>query len=61
MDGEAQAGPVDDPDVVVEGDPQGIYRMFVDRRIDGMKVKGDRALLEELIAAAPTRVEATVA
>jgi DNA-binding HxlR family transcriptional regulator len=61
VDGEAQAGPVDDPDVVVEGDPQGIYHMFVDRRIDGMKVKGDRALLEELIAAAPTRVETTVA
>ena len=61
VDGEAQAGPVHDPDVVVEGDPQGIYHMFVDRRIDGMKVKGDRALLEELIAAAPTRVETTVA
>ncbi len=61
VDGEAQAGSVDDPDVVVEGDPQGIYRMFVDRQIDGVKVTGDRALLEELIAAAPAPVATTAA
>jgi DNA-binding HxlR family transcriptional regulator len=61
VDGEAQAGSVEDPDVVVEGDPQGIYRMFVDRRIEGMKITGDRALLEELIAAAPAPVATTAA
>src|SRR5918992_2710059 len=30
LDGEAQAGPVEAPDVVVEGDPGALYHMFVD-------------------------------
>jgi DNA-binding HxlR family transcriptional regulator len=57
VDGEAQPGPVEDPDVVVEGDPEGIYFMFVERRLDRVKVEGDRGLLEQLIEAAPTPVE----
>jgi DNA-binding HxlR family transcriptional regulator len=57
VDGEAQQGPVEEPDVVVEGDPEGIYFMFVERRLDRVKVEGDRALLEQLIEAAPTPVE----
>ena len=57
VDGEAQAGPVDDPDVVVVGDPEGVYRMFVDRRLDCVVVEGDRALLERLLAVAPVPVE----
>ena len=60
VDGEARGGPVEDPDVVVEGDPQGIYYMFVDRRLDLVTVEGDRALLEQLIAAAPRPVEQPV-
>jgi DNA-binding HxlR family transcriptional regulator len=61
VDGEAQAGPIDEPDVVVEGDPQGVYRMFIEQRLDDVKVDGDRALLQELIAAAPKPVEAAPA
>ena len=57
VDGEALAGPVDDPDVVVEGDPKGVYYMFVERRLDCVTVEGDRALLERLIAAVPPPVE----
>jgi len=57
VDGEAQAGSIDDPDVVVEGDPDGIYHMFVDRRLDLVKVEGDRRLLEQLIEVAPAPVE----
>jgi DNA-binding HxlR family transcriptional regulator len=57
VDGEAQPGPADDPDVVVEGDAEGIYYMFVDRRLDLVSVQGDRALLERLIEAAPARIE----
>jgi DNA-binding HxlR family transcriptional regulator len=57
LDGEAQAGPVEEPDVVVEGDPEALYHMFVDRRLDLVKVKGDRGLLEKLLDAAPTPVE----
>ena len=59
VDGEARAGPVDDPDVVVEGDPEGVYYMFVDRRLDCVTVQGDRALLEQLLEVAPVPVEAT--
>ena len=57
VDGEAQAGPVADPDVVVEGDPEGVYYMFVDRRLDCVTVTGDRALLEQLLEVAPVPVE----
>jgi DNA-binding HxlR family transcriptional regulator len=57
VDGEAQAGPVEQPDVVVEGDPEGIYNMFVERRLDLVEVQGDRALLERLVEAVPAPVE----
>jgi hypothetical protein len=53
VDGEAQPGSVEDPDVVVEGEPEGIYYMFVDRRLDLVSVEGNRALLEQLIDVAP--------
>ena len=53
-------GPAEDPDVVVEGDPEGIYSMFVDRRLDLVAVEGDRALLEQLIDAAPAPLEIPV-
>jgi|SRR6266550_3015397 DNA-binding HxlR family transcriptional regulator len=61
VDGEAQAGPVENPDVVVEGDPEGIYHMFVDRRLDLVKIQGDRSLLDQLIEAAPASIELPVA
>jgi DNA-binding HxlR family transcriptional regulator len=57
VDGEVLDGPVEDPDVVVEGDPEGVYYMFIQRRLDCVSVEGDRGLLEELIAATPAPVE----
>jgi DNA-binding HxlR family transcriptional regulator len=57
VDGEAQQGSIEDPDVVVEGDPTGLYHMFVDRRLDRVKVEGNRRLLEQLIDVAPAPVE----
>ena len=60
VDGEAQAGPVDDPDVVVETDPQGIYHMFVDRRLDLGTIQGDRALLAQLVDTTPEHVDLPV-
>ena len=57
VDGEAQPGPIEGPDVVVEGDPEGIYFMFVEQRLDLVTVEGDRELLERLIEAAPAPVE----
>jgi DNA-binding HxlR family transcriptional regulator len=59
VDGEGRPGPVEEPDVVVEGDPAGIYHMFVDRRLDLVSVEGDRALLGRLIEAAPAPLEVT--
>ena len=52
-DGEAQPGSIEEPDVVVEADPEGIYYLFVDRRLDLVSVQGDRRLLEQLLDAAP--------
>jgi DNA-binding HxlR family transcriptional regulator len=57
-DGEVRAGSIDDPDVVVAGDPQGMYQMFVDRRLDLVSVEGDRDLLDRLIDVAPSPVTA---
>lgn len=57
VDGVAQNGPVDEPDVVVEGDAQGLYYLFVERRLGGVKVEGDRALFEQLLDAAPRPTE----
>ena len=57
VDGETQPGPIERPDVVVEGDPEGVYYMFVDRRLDLISVSGDRKLLEKLIDIAPAPVE----
>jgi hypothetical protein len=53
VDGVAHAGPIDDPDVVVEGDAAGLYYLFVERRLDGVTVEGDRGLLEKLLDVAP--------
>jgi DNA-binding HxlR family transcriptional regulator len=60
VDGEAQAGSIEEPDVVVEADPEGIYYMFVDRRLDLVKVEGDRRLLEQLVEVAPAPVDLPV-
>ena len=60
VDGKAQPGSVEQPDVVVEGDPEGIYYMFVDRRLDLLSVQGDRGLLEQLVDTAPPTLELPV-
>jgi hypothetical protein len=53
VDGEVEASSIDDPDVIVDGDPEAVYHMFVDRSLDGVSVEGDRDLLDRLVAAAP--------
>ncbi len=57
VDGEARPGSTEQPDVVVTGDPEGVYFMFVDRRLDLVSVEGDRGLLEQLVNASPTPIE----
>ena len=60
VDGETQPGPIEDPDVLVEGDAEGLYHMFVDRRLDLVTIRGNRAKLKALIEAAPEHVELPV-
>jgi hypothetical protein len=44
----------------VEGEPDGIYSLFVERRFDQVEITGDRGLLDELLDVAPPHVEAPV-
>ena len=60
VNGEARPGSVEDPDVVIEGDPVGVYHFLVDRRLDLVSVEGDRGLLEQLLEVVPQPVEARV-
>jgi DNA-binding HxlR family transcriptional regulator len=60
VDGETLPGPVEDPDVVIEGSAEGIYHMFVDRRLNCVTVRGDREKLKALVQAAPEHVELPV-
>ena len=57
VDGEVVDGPIDSPDVLVEGEPEGIYSLFVDRCLDRVTIQGDQALLDALLEAAPPRFE----
>ena len=56
VDGVVRAGSVDEPDVVVETDPRGFYRLVVDRDMDDVGLEGDRAALETLLGNLPGNV-----
>lgn len=56
VDGEVVAGPIDDPDVVVQGEPDGIYYLFAERCRDQVEITGDERLLAQLLDQAPARV-----
>ena len=49
VEGEARSGPVEQPDVIVEADPEGIYHLLIEGRLDQVTVEGDRSLLERLL------------
>jgi DNA-binding HxlR family transcriptional regulator len=61
VDGEVHSGPVEGPDVVVETDPEGLYCMFVDRRLDHVTIDGDRDLLARLVQVAPQSLATSTA
>jgi DNA-binding HxlR family transcriptional regulator len=61
VDGEARSGPVERPDVIVEGDPKDIYYLFVDGRQDLVSIAGDVDLLRRLVDMAPAPVEQPLA
>ena len=50
VDGAAQPGGVDDPDVVVTTDAPGFYHLLVNGSFDGVEIEGDRELVERLVA-----------
>jgi hypothetical protein len=50
VDGEAQTGSIDEPDVIVEGDPEALYYMFVDRRLDLVKVSSSSSTPRRLLS-----------
>jgi DNA-binding HxlR family transcriptional regulator len=58
VDGEARAGSIEEPDVLVETSHTGFYWLFVERRWDGVAVDGDRELLERLLDAAAPAAQA---
>jgi DNA-binding HxlR family transcriptional regulator len=54
----ATPGIVADYDVLVETDPTGFYHLFVDRKLDGVRIDGDVAALEPLLESfAPASAE----
>jgi len=56
-DGEARPGPAAHPDVVVETDLDGLFRLLIEHKLDGVKIEGDRELVERLMRAAARRHE----
>jgi DNA-binding HxlR family transcriptional regulator len=52
VDAEARQGSIESPDVVVEAPVNSFYWLVVERRWDGVKLEGDRELLERLLDAA---------
>jgi DNA-binding HxlR family transcriptional regulator len=58
VNGEARGGPVDEPDVVIEGDPKAVYYLLVDRNADAVTVTGDRSLLDRLLDVVPQPLDA---
>jgi len=58
VDGEARSGSTEKPDVVIEGDPDGVYHLLIERRAEGVEVRGDRRLLDQLLDAVPQPLEA---
>jgi DNA-binding HxlR family transcriptional regulator len=52
VDGEPRRGPAESPDVVLEASFEAFYWLVVERSWHGVKVEGDRDLLERLLDAA---------
>ncbi len=49
VDCRAVPGIADDYDVLVETDASGFYHLFVDRKLEGVRIEGDAAALEPLL------------
>lgn len=49
-DGEVVPGGIDDPDVVIEGEPAGFFHLLVEGDASGLTFTGDGAAVERLLA-----------
>ncbi len=56
VDGESREGPAGTPDAVIECDRAAFFHLLVDRDRDGVTMRGDDAVLEQLLDTLP-RVE----
>jgi DNA-binding HxlR family transcriptional regulator len=57
VDGVAVPGVVEGADVVVEGDPVAFYHLVVDRDLTGVRIEGEREVLERLLDGFTPRAE----
>lgn len=46
-------GAIADPDAIVGGDPEGFYRLMVDRSVADVSIDGDAGAVDELLASLP--------
>jgi DNA-binding HxlR family transcriptional regulator len=53
--GEVRDGPAEQPDAVVEGEPAGLFHLFVDRELGAVTVRGSRAAVRQLLEMLPPR------
>ena len=58
VDGDVLAGPADRPDAVITAEPEGFYRLVVDRDLDAVSVRGSRTAVRRVLEALPQTVSA---
>jgi DNA-binding HxlR family transcriptional regulator len=46
-------GTIDDPEAIVRGEPEGFYRLMVDRSVAGVTVEGDAGAVDAMLASLP--------
>ena len=51
--GVVRDGTTDEPDVVVEGSVEGLYRLVVDRDLDALTIRGSRTVVRRLLETLP--------
>ena len=54
-DGDAFAGPAEEPVAIVEGEVGSFYDLLVNRDLDAVSVSGSKAVVADMLAALPPR------
>jgi len=58
VDGDVLAGPAEQPDAVITAEPEGFYRLVVDRDLDAVSVRGSRTAVRRLLETLPQSASA---